>query len=126
MTFFIDANLGEQIARGMQGFGEDVVHLKDCFDEGEADEVWLKHIGAKGWFLLTRDERIRWKPAERAALRTHNIGAFFLGGKNLKRWQLIEQVVRNWTRIQQLARSTQPPFAYRVPPHGTKINALEL
>ena len=29
----------------------------------EADEVWLKFIGERGWRLISRDDRIRWKPA---------------------------------------------------------------
>ena len=42
------------------------------------------------------------------------------------RWQLIEQVVRNWTRIRDLARAKSPPFADRVPSHGTKVKPLPL
>jgi len=32
MRFFIDNNLGPQLAAGMKGFGEDVVHLTDYVD----------------------------------------------------------------------------------------------
>ncbi len=55
MRFFIDANLSEQLARGLREFGENVVHLKEHFSQNE-----------------------------------------------------------------------QPPFAYRVPPHGTSIKSLQL
>lgn len=126
MRFFIDANLSEQLARRLREFGEDVVHLKEHFSQDEADEVWLRHIGEEGWFLVTRDDRIRWQPAQKEALRRHMVGAFFLAGKNLTRWQLVVQVIRNWNRIKELAGSKQPPFAYRVPPHGTSIKSLQL
>ena len=126
MRFFIDANLSEQLARGLREFGEDVVHLKEHFSQDAADEVWLRHIGEEGWFLVTRDDRIRWKPAQKEALRSHKVGAFFLAGKNLTRWQLVVQVVRNWNQMKELAGSKQLPFAYRVPPYGTSVKSLQL
>lgn len=126
MRFFVDANLSPQLARGLREFGQDVVHLKEHFPEDEADEVWLQFIGEQGWRLITRDDRIRWKPAQKQALRRHKVGAFFLGGKDLTRWQLIEQVVRNWTRLQELSSAKKPPFAYRVPPHGRRVSQLQL
>jgi len=80
MTFFFDANLSVQLVRGLREFGEDVAQLTEHFPEGEADEAWLREIGARGWFLVTRDERLRWRPAEKAALTRQRVGAFFLGG----------------------------------------------
>ena len=64
MTFFVDNNLSTALAVGMKGFGEDVVHLQDHFAADTADPEWLAHIGKEGWFLITRDERIRHRPNE--------------------------------------------------------------
>jgi len=126
MRFFIDNNLSEQLAEGMKEFGEDVVHLKEFFADDTDDPVWLARIGSEGWFLVTRDDRVRFRPAELTALKENRVGAFFLGGKNLTRCQLIQQLVRNWPRIKEYARKTHPPFAYRVPPSGTKFVSLQL
>lgn len=90
MRFFVDNNLSQHLANGMKAFGEDVVHLKEFFPDDVDDVVWLEHIGREGWILITRDERVRYNPSESAAIREHNIGAFFLGGKNRGRWELIE------------------------------------
>ena len=89
MKFFIDNNLGEQLAKGLQGFGEDVIHLKDIFSEDVADTEWLRYIGNNNIFLITRDQRIRWRPAELQALYENNVGAFFLSGKSRTRCELI-------------------------------------
>lgn len=62
MDFFIDNNLSKQLADGMAAFGESVIHLKDRFDADEDDEVWLSAIGEDGLFLITRDDRIRYRP----------------------------------------------------------------
>ena len=119
MKFFIDNNLSQQLADNMKDFGEKVMHLREKFDPDTEDTDWLKYVGQRGLILVTRDERIRWRPAERLALKTHNVGAFFLGGKNLTRCQLIQQLVRNWPRMKELAGKTKRPFIFRVPQKGT-------
>jgi len=123
MTFFVDNNLSTALA---VGFGEDVVHLQDHFAADTADPEWLAHIGKEGWFLITRDERIRHRPNEWGALKEHQVGAFFLGGKNRSRCDLIQQLVRNWPRIKDFAAKTRRPFALRVPPSGSKFTLISL
>ncbi|MBM3214900.1 hypothetical protein FJZ36_08300 [Candidatus Poribacteria bacterium] len=126
MRFFIDEDLGKPLADGMKGFGENVTHLLDEYPAGTADVAWLQDVGQRGWLIVTRDERIRYRPAERATLTRCRVGAFFLGGKNLTHCQLVQQLVRNWPRMKELAANTQKPFAYRVPPSGTRIELIQL
>lgn len=126
MRFFVDNNLSEHLARGMAEFGEDVVHLKRFFADDTDDAVWLARIGAEGWCLITRDDRVRFRPAELTALKEHQVGAFFLGGKNRNRCELIQQLVKNWPQMKELAGRTRRPFAFRVPPTGGKFDRLAL
>ena len=126
ITFFIDNNLSPQLAIGMRGFGEAVEHLQDLFNEDADDTEWLQYVGRRGLVLITRDISIRRRPAELAALRDHRVGAFFLGGKNLGRCDLIQQLVRNWPRMKQMSIKTRRPFAFRVPPRGTKFVSIPL
>jgi len=126
MRFFVDNNLSPQLAAGMKGFGEDVVHLTEVFSSEVEDTEFLARLGSEGWYLVTRDDRIRYRPAEFTAFLEHRIGAFFMGGKNLRRCQLIQQFVRNWPRMKELARKTRRPFAFRAPPNGVKVKRLPL
>ena len=126
MKFFFDNNLSGHLAKGLLEFGEDVMHLHDHFEEDEADIVWLEYIGKNGITLITKDEKIRRNPLELTSITKHKVGVFFLGGKKQGRCKIIQQVVRNWPRIKELAIKTKPPFAYRVPPNGTKIDRIEL
>ena len=126
MKFFIDINLSQQLAIGMKGFGEHVIHLQEKFPPDTDDQIWLKYIGEKGLILVTRDERIRWRPAELRALKDHKVGAFFLGGKNRTRCQLIQQLVRNWPHMKELADKTKHPFVFRIPPQGAKVTKMPL
>ena len=126
MRFVIDNNLSPQLAAGMKAFGEDVIHLTELVSEDAEDEVWLPRVGKEEYILITRDLNIRRRPRELSALREHKVGAFFLGGKNQDRWQIIQQVVRNWIRIKELAEHTRKPFAFRVPPSGTHFDQIPL
>ncbi len=124
MTFFIDNNLSQALAKGMHGFGEDVIHLVDKFPSTARDEEWLKYVGKNDMCLVTRDEKIRSRPNELAALKNHKVGAFFLGGKNLSRCTIIQQLVRNWPRMKEYSAKTPRPFAFRVPANGTTFQKL--
>ena len=126
MKFFIDNNLSHSLANGMRAFGEDVDHLKDHLPEDTPDREWLKYIGEKEYILITRDDNIRRNPAELKSLKDYSVGAFFLGGKNRTRWQLIQQLVRNWPRIKKFAAKQSKPFAFRIPPTGTSIVRIPL
>ncbi len=126
LTFLLDNNLSKKLADGMKAFGEDVVHLQDLFEPDISDTVLLEHLGKSGYILITRDLAIRKHPAELAALRDNQVGAFFLAGKERKRCQLIQQLVRNWPRIKELAGKRKKPYAFRVPPSGAKVTPVPL
>jgi predicted nuclease of predicted toxin-antitoxin system len=128
MRFFIDNNLSPHLAEGLKGFGEDVIHKLEMFPPDTDDVVWLEYIGKKGLVLITRDENIRWNPAEIKAIRDYKVAAFFLGGKNRSRCQLIQQVVKNFPRIKEYSNrfSRRKPYSFRVPPTGTKFTRVTL
>ena len=110
----------------MRAFGEPVDHLQDHFPQDAPDTEWLEYIGQEGFFLITRDDRIRRNPLEMNALKNHSVGAFFLGGKNRGRWDLVQQLIRNWEQMVEVAKKTPKPFAFRVPPSGAKFDRLPL
>jgi len=126
MRLFFDENLGIQLSNGLREFGEDTCHLLDCFSAGTFDEVWLQTIGERGWLLLTCDKRIRRRPLEKEALKKYKVGAFFLLGKKMNRWDYIKQVVRAWDKIKDIAEREKPPFVYQVNRHGTEITRLSI
>jgi len=121
--FLFDNNIPPPLANGLTAFGENVVHFLEWWGgTGEVDdEVWLPRAGADGLIVVTRDLRQRRTPAEVLAYRKHRVGGFWLGGKNLSTWQMIEQVIRHWRRMKDMARDTSKPFCWIVPPHGGKI-----
>ena len=124
--FIFDENISVHIVAGMREFGENVQHLTEHFAQGTADEDWLVEVGKRGWFLVTRDRKIRRRPAQLDALRRNAVGAFFLGGKDLDRCRQITQLVRAWPRIKQHAQREVRPFAFNVNQSGTKLGRVNL
>jgi hypothetical protein len=96
MRFFFDNNLSPHLANGMRAFQEDVTHLIDHFPEGVKDVDWLPVVAGNKWPLVTS---LRIDSATRSQLAADE-------------------------RIGRV--KTNPPFAFRIPPAGTKIERLSL
>jgi predicted nuclease of predicted toxin-antitoxin system len=126
MKFFFDNNIGQNVVKGFNEFGEDVLHLAQEFEINAKDEDWLPIVGNKGWILVTQDRRIRYNPAELKAYRVNSVGAFVLTGKQLNRCRIIQQLVRNWPKMKELANTTRRPFLFRIPPAGSKIKPVSI
>jgi len=126
MTFFFDANIGRPLVMGLRGFGEDVLHYSERFDEGVIDEEWLEAVGKEGLFLVTRDKRIFRRPLQRDAWRRHRVGAFVLSGKEMGTWKQVLQLVRAWPTIKRLAEETIRPFAFKFDRHGNLTTQIPL
>jgi uncharacterized protein with PIN domain len=66
--FFFDRSMGKSIPRAFALLGLDVVVHDDHFGQATPDDVWLAVVGEQGWIVITKDDRIRFNEAERAAL----------------------------------------------------------
>jgi hypothetical protein len=127
--FLFDNNLSPRLAEGMKAFGEDVDHMQKAFPApfNVDDTLLVQGAKEKGFnFVITRDLHIRRRFLERNAVKIHGIGLFALGGKDRTAWQLIEQTVRNWRQIKEIAADTGRPFAFIVRPKGGVIERLPL
>lgn len=95
------------------------VHLsRDLFGKGVADEVLLEKAGERGWILLTKDRRIRWRPPELAALKRARVRALFFGAGDMTSAQMIRSFRAALPRIQRLIKREKPPFLRRITPKG--------
>jgi hypothetical protein len=85
--FLADRNLGKRVVATLRGAGHTVHTLADVFGESGAqlvpDEDWIVYAGGHRWAALTKDSRIRQRPAERDAVTTHDVLLFALANANL-------------------------------------------
>jgi hypothetical protein len=77
------------------------------------DEEWLSLAGGRGWAVLMKDDSIRRRPAELAALREAAVKAFCVTNANLTGEEQARRLVSQRHRMVQ--RCGRPgPFIYGV------------
>jgi hypothetical protein len=74
--FFIDRSLGRHaVPNALRTAGVIVHTMAEVYAEqvgqGLADEDWLSDVGQRGWVVLLKDTKIRYRPAELRAITTH-------------------------------------------------------
>jgi len=115
--FFVDRSLGKSIVVGLRVAGLTVHSMAEIYGEKHAqllaDEVWLRDAGKNDWVVLTKDDAIRRRPAERDALTEATVRVFCLTSRNLRGAAQTERFVSNRHRI--LRQSHKPgPYIYGV------------
>ena len=95
---FIDRSLGRiQVPRLLRAEGLKARTLAEEYgipaDEEVADADWLALAGGNSWPVLMKDERIRYRSAERQALIAFRVQAFCLTNGNLRAAEMAEQFV---------------------------------
>ena len=117
--FFIDRSLGvEPIRTELVKSGLVVEVHDDHFARDEEDRVWLKAIGERGWVVFTKDQRLRYRSLEIAALRASKARVFVLTSGNLRGVEIAAVFVTALPRINKVLHSLPGPFVARVSQSG--------
>lgn len=67
------------------------------------DDGWLPVIGARGLVVITRDQRIRYRPVEKQAWVRHGVRGFVLTGRSSQSTADSRAILaRHWTAIAAL------------------------
>jgi uncharacterized protein with PIN domain len=116
--FLLDRSLGRYIvANALRDAGLDVRTLADHYGEAAAqrvaDEEWISCAAEHDWAVLLKDDRIRRRPGELAALRDGGVRAFCITNANLTGQQMADRYLANKARILRAARR-DGPFIYGV------------
>lgn len=120
LHFFIDASLGRTIVPGLlRAAGASVTIHDDLFPQGTPDVVWLTDVGKRGWLVLTKDKRIRYRAIEQRALVRARVGAFVVTGKDMSGEEIGTTLVIALPRLVRFANATSRPFIASVTAAGT-------
>ena len=124
IVFFIDRSLGRKIvAQALRDVGERVEIHDDHFAPDAKDELWLVEVGSRGWIVLTKDDRIRYRVTERTALAVAKVKAFVLTSTQLQGSEMADAFIKALPRIKRLLAKHRAPFLGRVSRHG-KVSLL--
>ena len=118
-VFFIDRSLGvEPLRTELTKSGLMVEIHDDHFARDEEDRVWLRTVGERNWVVLTKDQRLRYRPLEIAALRASNARVFVLTAGNLRGIEIAAVFLGALPRIHRILRSRPGPFVARISQSG--------
>ncbi len=105
------------VADALRTAGADVEVHDDHFPPDTPDERWLAEIGRKGWAVLSKDENIRRRPLELAAIANSKVGLFVLASHGLTGPEMAAVFISALSKIEAAHRDMNRPVVgliYRV------------
>jgi predicted nuclease of predicted toxin-antitoxin system len=122
LAFFTDANLGRRVVpEALRAIGEEVKTHDEIFSPGTHDRVWLLAAGEKGWVVLTKDSKIRYRRNEIAAFLSARVRVFVLVSRNLPGAEMGRVFVKALPAIKKLCASHSAPFIAHIHLDGTVV-----
>lgn len=111
--FFIDRSLGRKaVASVLLEAGYEVIIHDDVFPQNTLDEEWLKDAGKKRWIVLSKDNRIRYRANEIAALESAKVLAFILIAANATGEEMASIFLKASKRMITLANKEKRPAIF--------------
>jgi len=120
-VIFIDEALGRHvIANALRAAGARVEVHADHFTPGERDEIWLAEVAGRGWIVLSKDLRIRYRGLALKAIERTLARVFVLKrSEDLTGPEMAEIFVQALPAIYRKARDPFPPFIAKVGKDGS-------
>ncbi|MCL2609785.1 MAG: hypothetical protein FWD94_07790 [Treponema sp.] len=108
MKCFFDNPLPPLLAKALNtlesAHGIPVVHLKEKFEPSTPDVEWIKKLAEEGgWFVITKDTKIRRNPYEKQVWKESGLSIVFLERTlaEMDFWELSWRMVRYWGLIKE-------------------------
>jgi len=125
-VFFLDRSVGKHsVADPLRAAGMKVEIHDDHFPPAAQDQDWLPVVGARGWYVLTCDARIRYRRLEITAAQDARVGMFVIVSKNLTGPEIAEILIKAINRIHRFIKSHRRPFVAKIYRDGS-VNEIEL
>lgn len=92
--------------------GAQVIIHDDYFPQDTPDPVWLHEAGLKGWIVLSKDNRIRYRANELLALNSAKVLAFILIAANATGAEMADIFVKAHKKMITIADIEKRPAIY--------------
>jgi hypothetical protein len=113
VKLFIDRDLWSRaLDTALREAGIPFVAHRDLFDDDVPDAEWLARIAPLRLVVVTRDQRIRYRPNEVGAVRRGRLHLFALSSGNLGAAESGRLLVAAWPRIEAAVRDHAPPMIW--------------
>lgn len=90
----------------------------DHFKRDEEDRVWLTAVGQRKWVVFTKDQRLRYRPLEIAALKSSGARVFVLVAGNLRGNEIASVFVVALPAMCRILHTREGPFIARIAKSG--------
>ncbi|MGH7289085.1 MAG: hypothetical protein ACREI8_13815 [Myxococcota bacterium] len=121
VVFFFDRSVGKAVPTALRQVGVAVEIHDDLYGSAVVpDEQWIREATERGSVLVTRDRRIRRRPAERGLAVEMGARMFVLGG-NATRLAMLRALMIAWEEIRLVCEAEAPPFIYTVTSRGSLV-----
>ncbi|OHB76056.1 MAG: hypothetical protein A2Z34_04185 [Planctomycetes bacterium RBG_16_59_8] len=118
-TLFLDRSLGRNvIAAALRQAGATVEIHDDHFPIDAKDEQWISVVGRKGWVVLTKDRRIRYRRHEQVAVKKAMACIFTLTAGDLQGEEMARIFVDALPKMIRFVAKHNPPFIATVAKSG--------
>ena len=109
------------LGRALRAADIPFVEHGQLFPQACPDEVWLEGVAGKGWLVVTRDQRIRYKVNEQAAAVRAGLHLFILTQGRASAAQTAEQLVAAYPDMVRCASAEAAPAFYSVQMGGSVV-----
>jgi len=114
-TLFIDRDLwSRRLDAALREAGIPFAAHRELFADDMPDEEWIPEVGRRGFVVLTRDQQIRRRPNELAAVRAARIHLFALTSGNLSAADTALLCVAAWPAIARAVASHPAPALFSI------------
>ena len=114
-TLFIDRDIwSHRLDEALRQAAIPFVAHRDHFQDDTPDPEWIATVGDRGWVIVTRDRRIRYRANEVAAVRRGRLHMFALTSGNVSAAETATIVVKAWPAIQRAVALTAPPMMWSI------------
>ena len=125
---FLDRSLGRlQVPALLREAGLRLTTLSEYYgvpaDAQVADEDWLELAGSRGWLVLMKDKRIRYRRPELDAVRRYRVRCFCMANRNLPAGEMADRFLRCLPAMAEACRDPGP-FVYMV--YKDRIREVDL
>ncbi|MFY9662332.1 MAG: hypothetical protein WAJ97_17045 [Terriglobales bacterium] len=119
LVLFIDRSLGKQIlASALRNAGHSVAVHDDYFPPDAPDNLWLSEVSRRGWVVLTKDKRIRYRASELAAVSTTKARVFTLTAGSIQAREMADIFILAMPKVQAFVARNSPPYIVTISRSG--------
>jgi hypothetical protein len=115
IVFFVDRSLGKiDVPKALRSAGYRCERHDDHWPQTTEDSVWLAGVATRKWVVLTKDERIRYRPLELQALESARLRTFIMICRNVRGEDTARILLAAMPRILAVIGAQKGPFIYYV------------